>query len=63
MPCYKLSSIIKKYNINTIDILKIDVEGATLELLQSLENNLNDVKIMHIETESYPFFKNQKFSR
>jgi FkbM family methyltransferase len=60
LPCYKLSTIIKKYNINTIDILKIDVEGATLELLQSLENNLNDVKIMHIETETYPFFEGQK---
>jgi len=42
-----------------IDILKIDVEGATLDLLQSLEENLDNIKIMHIETETYPFFEGQ----
>jgi FkbM family methyltransferase len=59
LPCYKLSTIMKNNNIKNIDVLKIDVEGATLDLLQSLEDNLNDIKIMHIETETYPFFKGQ----
>jgi FkbM family methyltransferase len=58
LPCYKLSTIMTKHNIANIDILKIDVEGATYDLLQSLENNLN-IKIIHIETETYPFFKEQ----
>jgi len=49
----------KKYNIPNIDILKIDVEGATYDLLLSLEENLSNIKIMHIETETYPFFESQ----
>ena len=60
LPCYKLSTIMKNHNISDIDILKIDVEGATLDLLYSLEEKLNNVKIMHIETETYPFFKGQR---
>jgi len=59
LPCYKLSTIMMKYNIPSIDVLKIDVEGATLELLHSLEDNLRNIKIMHIETETYDFFKGQ----
>jgi len=59
LPCYKLSTIMKKYNIPNIDILKIDVEGATYDLLLSLEENLSNIKIMHIETETYPFFEGQ----
>jgi FkbM family methyltransferase len=58
--CYKLSTIMKKYSITEIDVIKIDVEGATLDLLQSLEDNLKNIKIMHIETETYPFFSGQK---
>jgi len=49
----------KKYNIPNIDMLKIDVEGATYDLLLSLEENLSNIKIMHIETETYPFFEGQ----
>jgi len=59
LPCYKLSTIMKDYKILNIDILKIDVEGATLDLLKGLEDNLNNIKIIHIETETYPFFKGQ----
>ena len=59
LPCYKLSTIMKDYKILNIDILKIDVEGATLDLLKGLDDNLNNIKIMHIETETYPFFKGQ----
>ena len=59
LPCYKMSTIMKKYNIPHIDILKIDVEGATYDLLLSLEDLLSNIKIMHIETETYPFFQGQ----
>ena len=41
-------------------MIKIDVEGATYEILNSMGDILKTIKIMHIETESYPFFKNQK---
>jgi len=59
LPCYKMSTIMNQYNISHIDVLKIDVEGATYDLLQSLENHISTVKIMHIETETYPFFEGQ----
>lgn len=60
LPCYTMKTICKKYNISSIDFVKIDVEGATYEILNSMADVLKTVKIMHIETESYPFFKNQK---
>ena len=43
-----------------MDFIKIDVEGATFEILESMGPLLESVKIMHIETESYEFFKGQK---
>lgn len=40
--------------------LKLDVEGATFEVLEGMADLLSTIKIMHIETESYPFFEGQK---
>lgn len=54
--CFRLDSIF----LVAPDMMKIDVEGATYEVLEGLGNLLSDVKIMHIETEDYPFFKGQK---
>lgn len=36
-----------------IDIMKIDVEGHSMEVIQGLENRLNQVKVFHIETEKW----------
>lgn len=58
-PCKTVETICKELNIQSIDVIKLDVEGASYEILTSMKNMLQDVKIMHIETESYPFFKNQ----
>jgi len=56
-----MDTIMKKNDIKSIDVIKIDVEGATLDLLQSFsDDQLQGIKIMHIETETYPFFKGQK---
>ena len=60
LQCYTIKTICEKYNIDSIDLVKIDVEGATYEILNSMGEMLNTIKIMHIETESYPFLKNQK---
>ena len=60
LQCYTIKTICENYNIDSIDLVKIDVEGATYEILNSMGNMLKTIKIMHIETESYPFFKNQK---
>ena len=59
LPCMRIDSFCNVNNINYIDAVKIDVEGATLEVLESFGDILKTVKIMHIETEDYEFFKNQ----
>lgn len=58
--CYRLDSVCKELNIDHIDMMKIDVEGATYEVLEGMGALLKTVKIMHIETEDYPFFEGQK---
>ena len=60
LPCYTMKTIMETNFIESIDVMKIDVEGATLDLLQSFTSaQLHSVKIMHIETETFPFFKGQ----
>ncbi len=60
LKCYRLDTVCKELKVDHIDMMKIDVEGATLELLKGMGDLLKTVKIMHIETEDYPFFKGQK---
>jgi len=57
--CSTLKTIMKEFDIPIIDIIKIDVEGATYDALISLEKHIENIKIMHIETETYPFFEGQ----
>ena len=55
-----MKTICKNYKIDSMDLIKIDVEGATYEILESMSDFIKTIKIMHIETESYEFFKGQK---
>lgn len=57
---YRLETLAAEFGIKSVDLLKLDVEGATIEVLEGMGSLLNDVKIMHIESESFPFFKGQK---
>lgn len=43
-----------------IDICKIDVEGLTWEVLKSFEDTLTKIKTIHVETEIFAYWKNQK---
>ncbi len=63
MPCFTLKRILKENEIGKIDVMKIDVEGATFDVLKGMGDRLDEVGIMHIETESYPFFKGQKLHK
>lgn len=45
------------------DMMKIDVEGATHEVLVGMGELLSQTKIMHIETESIAYFKGQKLHK
>lgn len=60
VPCYTLKTLCKKYNLEFIDVIKIDVEGATYEVLKGMGDLLSTIKIMHIETETIQYFQGQK---
>ena len=51
--CYKLSTILKNYNINKVDFLNIDVEGYDYEVISSL--NFNEVNPIMICIEQNDF--------
>lgn len=58
--CKTFDTICNEYKIPNIDVIKIDVEGATFDVLSGMKERVKDIKIMHIETESTPFFEGQK---
>ena len=58
--CKTFNTLCNEYDIDNIDFIKIDVEGASYEVIKGMGDRIKDIKMMHIETESYPFFKNQK---
>lgn len=60
LECVRLDTLCKIYNIKQPDMIKIDVEGATFDVLEGCGDLINNIKIMHIETETYPFFRNQR---
>lgn len=43
-----------------IDIVKVDTEGYTWQVLQGFKHNLRNVKLLHLETEKYPTHKEHK---
>jgi FkbM family methyltransferase len=58
--CQTLKTFCENLGIESIDIMKIDVEGATLEVLEGCSDLLHTVKIMHVEAESEALFKGQR---
>lgn len=55
----RMDSFIKKHNVNSIDLLKLDVEGANYEVLLGFGAALNKVKAIHVEAENTPVWKGQ----
>lgn len=53
-------NLLKEINQKSIDLCKIDVEGATYEVLESFGDEIDKIKTMHIETEECQIWKNQK---
>lgn len=60
VPCCTMKTLCKEYNLDFIDVIKIDVEGATYEVLKGIGDLLSTIKMMHIETETIPYFQGQK---
>lgn len=50
-PCWKLSTLVEKFGFEEIDVLKVDIEGAEVELFsEKPEDWLAKVKFLIIET-------------
>lgn len=56
-----LDNICKEAGINSVDILKIDVQGAELDVLRGARNELlnGTVKLIYLEVEFFEIYKDQ----
>ncbi len=45
----RLDEFLNEYNINEVDLLKIDTEGFEYKVLQSLGSDISKIKIIHFE--------------
>lgn len=55
----RLDSIIEEYNLPQPEVMKIDVEGASIEVLRGMGKYLDGVRAIHLETEDYPYFQGE----
>lgn len=53
------SAFCQLHSIDEIDVLKLDVEGCSYEVLESFGDKLKNIKLMHIETETEEYFEGQ----
>lgn len=57
--CIRMDKFINEHNIDSIDFLKIDVEGANYEVLLGFGGELDKVKSLHIEAENTQVWEGQ----
>jgi len=53
-----LNNILKKYKINKIDFMNIDIEGNELEVLKKIDFKKIYIKVICIEIVNYEFYSN-----
>jgi FkbM family methyltransferase len=55
VPVARMDSLIEKYGLSdsVIDIVKVDIEGYTHEFLEGLGEYVKNVKLFHLETETF----------
>jgi len=56
----RLDAIISSEHIESIDFLKIDVEGLAYEVLEGLGDSINRVACIQVETEYIPIWEGQR---
>ena len=49
LPCITLENLLDKYNISSLDMLLLDVEGMDLEIIQSFDWEKYDIKRVEFE--------------
>jgi FkbM family methyltransferase len=58
-----MKNLIDKHNIELpIDLVKIDVEGCSYEVLEGFGEYLQQVKMIHVEVEEYQIWEEQKLA-
>ena len=57
---FRMDDFMRENNIDGIDFLKIDVEGANYEVLEGFGDRLKDIKALHIECEHKLSWDDQK---
>ena len=55
VPCNRLETIIKNYNINIIELLKIDTQGFDFEVIKSAGDSIKKVKMLICEVQIVDF--------
>ena len=60
--CYKLSTLINKFNVSEVVYLKIDTQGHDFEVIKSLEDKINKVRYIECEVQITDFEVYQKQS-
>lgn len=58
--CLRMDDYCGIMNIDAVDLLKIDVEGFSYEVLEGFGDTLDIVKCIHVECEHEPVWKGQK---
>jgi FkbM family methyltransferase len=56
----RMDTLMTNKNIQIIDVVKIDVEGYTWEVLQGFGEKLHNIKLFHLETEKESTHPNHK---
>lgn len=59
VPCTRLDTFCQQNNIEQVDVIWMDLQGAELKALQSLGNLLETVQIIHTELEVNPMYEGQ----
>jgi len=60
VPCIQLETFCKENNINNVDVIWMDLQGAELIALESMGKELlNTVQVIHTELETTPIYKDQ----
>ena len=59
VPCTRLDTFCERNDIDKIDIIWMDLQGAELKALQSLGSLLDTVQIIHTELEMNPMYEGQ----
>lgn len=63
VPVNTIEGYIKDNNIKPpFDIVKIDTEGCSYEVLEGFGKKIHKVKIMHVENETYAYWSDQKLA-